>query len=187
MARTTKKKTRSADSNPMVNTELIGKLSETSSSSERVSALGWFNLQGEENKLVVIKKHGELILQNRIPGTTISPELSYSMLVLAAKICRRDEEALAQKKRVKVEEANEIARKRIDGFQREKKKKSAPKAEQIRGYLFGIITVLREQNNFSWQDVSAYLQRYHNLVVTRAYVQQHYDAAKKEVASHDEL
>lgn len=162
-----------------VDTKLITELSE-STTSERVASINWFASQGEETKLEVLKKHADLIKQKRVPGQPVSPELSFALLCLAAKICRRNEEALAQKRALSVLDADEISRKRMGGFHEQKKTKGSPKLSKIRVQFFALISKLREQN-YSWSDISLYLYRYHNFIATRAYIQQAFDKISKEL------
>lgn len=152
----------------------IAEVSESPALSERISAVNWLASQGEESKLEVLKKHSEILKHKREPGWPITPELSYGALVLAAKIIRRIDESLAQKRALSVAEANEIALKRAVGFIKPPRKKGAAKFNQIRSQFFGVIQNLRNEHRYSWSEVAAYLQKYHRFVASRAYVQQSY-------------
>lgn len=180
-----KKKNTAGEQNPKVDTSLIGELSETQTRPQRVAEINWFSSQSEEVKLEIMAKQASLLQQKRTPGQPITPELSYSMLVLAAKIVHREFTALSEKRKVTEVEGSEIDRKRITAFVEHKSRKEARKRSQIRLQYMGIIKVLREEKGFSWSDIAAYLQQYHAFIVTRAYIQQNYDAIRKEQKEAD--
>jgi hypothetical protein len=171
-----------------VNVKRLGELSELASLSERNAAIKWYVEQGESTRLETFEKQTELIRQSRRDGGIVmNPEFLYSMHLLAIKIIRRTEEALSRKRSVSIAEADEVARKRAKGFLQQKKVKSSVKFSQIRIQFYGVITHLRETQGYSWDDVAAYLQRYHNFICSRAYLQQSFNKITKGlVVDHDQ-
>lgn len=155
--------------------------------SGRIAAANWFSNQGEEIKVEVFSKHSDLIHQKRIPGEPITPEFSYSMFLLASKLVRINEEALAHKRELSILQTEELARKRAEGFKKPKKKKGSKKLNQIRKQFFAMITILRETHKYSWSEVVAYLQNYHHFIVSRAYIQQAYRTLQEEATTNEKL
>lgn len=169
MPRRKKKILCAADPAPAYDRQLLAEISETGSPAERSKALVWLADQGEATQVEVIRKRDELLRQKRLPGATVTPELSLGCLVLAAKILRRDEEALALKARLTEAQAGDVTRRRMDRFKTQRKGKRAPKYEMIRVQFYELITGLLEKK-FSLADISLYLYQYHKFPITRGHL-----------------
>ena len=170
-----------------VNKKVIAELSTINDLAGRLNAANWMANQGEEIKLEIFAKHGELIRQRRVPGESITPEFSYSMFLLASKLVRINEESLAHKRELSILQTEDLARKRAEGFLKPKRKKGSKKLSQIRKQFFAMIKVLKETHNYSWSEVVAYLQNYHQFIVSRAYIQQAYRQLQKEADENEQL
>lgn len=170
MPRRKKKISGAADPAPTYDRHLLGEISGTGSPSERSKALSWLADQGESTQIEVIRKRDELLHHKRLPGAMVTPELSLGCLVLAAKILRRDEEALALKARLTEAQAGDVSRRRMDKFKTQRKGKRSPKYEMIRVQFYELITDLLEKK-FSLADISLYLYQYHKFPITRGHLQ----------------
>lgn len=176
------KKNNTTASDIKIDSALINKLAGTSGIPERIASLNWIAKQPEEVKILFAQKIQKLFDS----AEEITPEFLYAMVLIASNETRMDEEALSRKRRVDQETADEISRRRIEGFRQPKKRKSAVAYQRIKIDFYELIKKLREEHQYSWSEVCAYLQNYHNLVATRAYIQQSYVKATKEISEEEQ-
>lgn len=162
-----------------INLKYISEFS-TLSTPERNAVLNWLSNQSEEIRLIVFKRHADLIHQKRAPGEHLSPELSYSLLLLAAKQQRIELTALSFKRDLSIAQTEDISRLKI-GNRPAKKKKGGKKLNRIRKEFFPMITLLRDSYNYSWNDVVIFLQREYAVSISKAYIQIAYKKLLSEV------
>ncbi len=166
------------------NTKSIAEISMLIDLSERMSVLNWCANQGEELKIEVMQRHASLIRQRRTPGESITAEMSYSLLLLAAKQIRIEMSGLALKRDLSVAQTEELSRKRIEGFRKPKKRKGSNKLNRLRKDFFALIILLKENQKYSWSEIIDYLRHNHQFDVSKAYIQVAYNKLRIEV-SHE--
>lgn len=150
--------------------DLVETYSETPSSSERAAAMRWLAGQGEAIQIEAFKLQTDLMRQRRQRGEKVSPELAYSLLVLACRKMRHEEDAMHMKKRLSNEDAGKIQQRRLERFKAFKKGKESPKRELIRTRYYHLVQTLRTKEGLGWRNCSIYLKKFHNFDVTFSYL-----------------
>ena len=152
------------------NKELVEKTAETPSQGERAAAIKWLAVQGEAIQIEAFRLQTDLLRQRREKGERVSPELAFSLLVLACRKMRFEEDALHMKKRLNEEEAEKIQRRKMERFKANKKGKGSPKREMIRTRYYYLVQKLRTEEGLGWRNCATYLKKYHNFDVTFSYL-----------------
>jgi hypothetical protein len=152
------------------NKELVEKTAETPSQGERAAAIKWLSVQGEAIQIEAFRLQTDLLRQRREKGERVSPELAFSLLVLACRKMRFEEDVLHMKKRLNEEEAEKLQRRKMERFKADKKGKGSPKREMIRTRYYHLVQKLRIEDGLGWRNCAAYLKKYHNFDVTFSYL-----------------
>lgn len=152
------------------NKELVEKASETSSQSERSAAIKWLAEQGEHTQIEAFKFQTDLLRQRRQKGEKVSPELVFSLLVLASRKMRFEEDSLRMKMRLSQGEAGKIQERRVGRFKAFQRGKESPKREIIRIKYYHLVQTLRTDEKMGWRNCAAYLKKFHNFEITFSYL-----------------
>ena len=150
--------------------ELVDTCSETPSANERAAVMKWLAGQGEAVQIEAFKLQTDLLRQRRQLGEKVSPELAYSLLVLASRKMRFEEDAMHMKKRLGTDEAGKIQQRRLERFKAYKKGKESPKRELIRTRYYHLVRKLRAEEGLGWRNCATYLKKFHNFEVTFSYL-----------------
>jgi len=161
----------------------ISTKSETRNPQDRTALLNLFASKSEPARLEVFDQLVQLMIVE--PQENLTADTIYSLLILAVKIGKKQADRLTQKRDVTPDEGNKIRANRVKSLLREKNKKTSPKANKIRRQFFHVIANLRDNESYSWSEVTDYLHKYHHFEATRSYVQQNFCAAKKEYEAMD--
>lgn len=164
-----------------INTKYIAETSTINDLSGRNAALNWFSDQSEEIKIEVMARHSSLMHQQRQPGEKITPEFSFSLLILAAKQIRIDQNAMRFKRDLSVAATEELSRKMIEAGKKPARKKGSKKLARLRKEFLPMIVLLRDQHDYSWSEIVKFLWNNHQFEVSKAYLQAAYKKLREEI------
>lgn len=168
-----------------IDSKYLAEISSLNSLTERNAALNWFADQSEEIKISVLERHGSLLHQRHLPGIPVTPELSFSLLILASKQIRIYLNSLHFKRDLTIAETEDFSRIRIEGFRKPAKKKISKKLNRFKKEFLPLATLLRSEHKYSWNEIVGYLWKHHQYDISKAYIQQIFKKLSKEDITYE--
>ena len=143
----------------------------------------WFADQGDILRYEVARLQTDLAMRNRHKyDKKHRTEFYYAMLARAVMKLHWIETAQSKKTALSSEKAGELTARRIQRIkQAHKWRKSSPKKEIIRSRFYELIRLLRSED-MSWRQVVLYIEKYHRMTFSLAYLKSTYEDLERERA-----